>query len=145
LWATDPAGFGQVGCVYTAQGFEYDYGGVIIGPDLLWRGDHWETSAAACRDRDLLHADNFDELIRNIYKVLLTRGLLGCSIYSVDDETQQMLAGLGITRCRRHHERGQTGPAGQPARSRWALARLRAGKKLGALPHAEEPRHGTGR
>ena len=25
LWATDPAGFGQVGCVYTAQGFEYDY------------------------------------------------------------------------------------------------------------------------
>ena len=26
-WATDPAGFGQVGCVYTAQGFEYDYAG----------------------------------------------------------------------------------------------------------------------
>jgi uncharacterized protein len=34
LWATDPAGFSQVGCVYTAQGFEYDYAGVIIGPDL---------------------------------------------------------------------------------------------------------------
>jgi hypothetical protein len=96
LWATDPAGFEQVGCVYTAQGFEYDYGGVIIGPDLVWRGDHWESSAAACRDRDLVHAENFDELIRNIYKVLLTRGLLGCTIYSVDDETQQMLAGLGI-------------------------------------------------
>jgi len=28
LWATDPAGFGQVGCVYTAQGFEYDWSGV---------------------------------------------------------------------------------------------------------------------
>ncbi len=37
LWATDPAGFGQVGCVYTAQGFEYDYAGVILGPDLVWR------------------------------------------------------------------------------------------------------------
>lgn len=37
LWATDPAGFGQIGCVYTAQGFEYDWSGVIIGPDLLWR------------------------------------------------------------------------------------------------------------
>lgn len=34
LWATDPDGFGQVGCVYTAQGFEYDWSGVIIGPDL---------------------------------------------------------------------------------------------------------------
>ena len=37
LWATDPAGFGRVGCVYTAKGFEYDWNGVIIGPDLVWR------------------------------------------------------------------------------------------------------------
>ncbi len=38
-WASDPAGFGQVGCVYTAQGFEYDHAGVIIGPGLrLARG-----------------------------------------------------------------------------------------------------------
>ena len=37
LWASEPAGFGQVGCVYTAQGFEYDWNGVIIGPDLVWR------------------------------------------------------------------------------------------------------------
>ena len=29
-WATDPAGFGQVGCVYTAQGFEYEWSGVIM-------------------------------------------------------------------------------------------------------------------
>ena len=41
LWATDPAGFDQVGCVYTAQGFEYDYSGVILGPDLVWRDDRW--------------------------------------------------------------------------------------------------------
>jgi DUF2075 family protein len=27
LWASDPNGFGQVGCVYTAQGFEYDCAG----------------------------------------------------------------------------------------------------------------------
>ena len=35
LWATQDAGFGQVGCIYTAQGFEYDYGGVILGADLV--------------------------------------------------------------------------------------------------------------
>ena len=44
LWATEDAGFGQVGCIYTAQGFEYDYGGVIMGADLVWREDHWEPS-----------------------------------------------------------------------------------------------------
>lgn len=41
FWASDPAGFDQVGCVYTAQGFEYDYSGVIMGPDLVWRTDRW--------------------------------------------------------------------------------------------------------
>ena len=43
LWASDPAGFGQVGCVYTAQGFEYDYAGVILGPDFVWREGRWVT------------------------------------------------------------------------------------------------------
>ena len=37
LWATEPGGFSQVGCIYTAQGFEYDWNGVIIGPDLVIR------------------------------------------------------------------------------------------------------------
>jgi Uncharacterized conserved protein (DUF2075) len=96
LWATDSGGFGQVGCIYTAQGFEYDYGGVIMGADLVWREDHWEPSAAASRDNRVRRADNFDILTRNTYKVLLTRGLLGCVIYSIDEETRHMLAGLAI-------------------------------------------------
>ena len=97
LWATQDAGFGQVGCVYTAQGFEYDYGGVILGGDLVWRTDHWEPHPAASHDSAVRKADNFDDLVRSTYKVLLTRGLLGCILYSVDPETQHMLAGLGVT------------------------------------------------
>ena len=35
-------GLDQVGCVYTAQGFEFDYVGVIFGSDLVYRGrDGW--------------------------------------------------------------------------------------------------------
>ena len=34
LWATEPGGFDQIGCVYTAQGFEYDWSGVILGPEI---------------------------------------------------------------------------------------------------------------
>ena len=63
---------------------------------LVWREDQWKSNAAASRDPDLRNADNFDELVRNTYKVLLTRGLLGCVIYSVDQETQHMLAALDI-------------------------------------------------
>ena len=36
FWASDPNGINQVGCVYTAQGFEFDYVGVIFGRDLRW-------------------------------------------------------------------------------------------------------------
>jgi hypothetical protein len=69
---------------------------VKLGADLVWRDDHWETRPADSRDRDIKRARNSDELIRNVYKVLLTRGLRGCIIYSTDLETRQMLAGLGI-------------------------------------------------
>lgn len=35
-WATDDSGMEQVGTVYTAQGFEYDYMAVIFGNDLVY-------------------------------------------------------------------------------------------------------------
>jgi len=35
-WAYKPEGVKQVGCIYTAQGFEFDYIGVIIGNDLKY-------------------------------------------------------------------------------------------------------------
>ncbi|MGW5617388.1 DUF2075 domain-containing protein [Streptomyces sp. NPDC003877] len=97
LWATDPAGFGQIGCVYTAQGFEYDWSGVIIGPDLVWRGDRWITDRTASKDpvfkRSIPDAD-VDRLIRNTYKVLLTRGMVGTIVHSTDAETQSKLRDL---------------------------------------------------
>ena len=40
----------------------------------------------------LNNAGDFNRLARNVYKVLLARGLRGCVIYPVDPETQQMLA-----------------------------------------------------
>ncbi|MFD7032295.1 DNA/RNA helicase domain-containing protein [Streptomyces sp. NPDC059917] len=103
LWATDPAGFGQVGCVYTAQGFEYDWSGVIIGPDLVWRGDRWITDRSGSKDPVFKRATpdgDVDRLIRNTYKVLLTRGMIGTIVYSTDAETRarlHALAGSAIT------------------------------------------------
>lgn len=97
LWATDEAGFGQVGCVYTAQGFEYDWSGVIIGPDLVWRGDRWIVDRNASRDpvfRKKTPDSEVDRLVRNTYKVLLTRGMIGTVIYSTDPETRSKLRAL---------------------------------------------------
>jgi hypothetical protein len=97
LWATDPAGFGQVGCVYTAQGFEYDWSGVILGPDLVWRTDRWVVDRSASKDPSFTKAttdEDIDRLIRNTYKVLLTRGMVGTIVYSTDRETRAKLRSL---------------------------------------------------
>ncbi|NYH77243.1 hypothetical protein FHR84_000557 [Actinopolyspora biskrensis] len=93
FWASDERGFGQVGCIYTAQGFEYDWAGVIIGPDLVRRDGQWiarrdHSFDPAVRKADEIH---FAGLIRNTYKVLLTRGMSGVCVYSPDPETQEFL------------------------------------------------------
>lgn len=99
LWATEDGGFGQVGCVYTAQGFEYDWNGVILGPDLVWRDDRFIVRREANRDPDLKNTNKISDarvnlLIRNIYKVLLTRGMVGTVLYSTDAETRKVLHDL---------------------------------------------------
>jgi len=96
LWASDPSGFGQVGCIYTAQGFEYDWNGVIIGPDLVRRGDRWVTQRSENKDPDFKNTkkvsdQEFHALVLNVYKVLLTRGMIGTLIHSEDPETAGFL------------------------------------------------------
>ncbi|MGB3303006.1 MAG: DUF2075 domain-containing protein [Gordonia sp. (in: high G+C Gram-positive bacteria)] len=96
LWATQDGGFGQVGCVYTAQGFEYDWNGVIIGPDFVWRDGEFITVRDANKDPDFRNRTKvsdlrFDLLLRHVYKVLLTRGMVGTVIYATDPETREAL------------------------------------------------------
>lgn len=90
-WAHKPKGFEQVGCIYTAQGFEFDYIGVIIGKDLQYDpatdslvGDISKTADPTLR-RD---RENFDKYVKNIYRVLLTRGLIGCFVYFFDKKVE---------------------------------------------------------
>jgi DUF2075 family protein/DNA replication protein DnaC len=98
-WATDPHGFAQVGCVYTAQGFEYEWSGVIIGPDLIARDgrlvpDRDESKDPGFRSRKTVSDEEAGQLIRNTYKVLMTRGMRGTIVYAADPATRAFLAGL---------------------------------------------------
>jgi len=91
LWAYDPNGIGQVGCVYTAQGFEFDYIGVIIGKDLIYRSDKgWVgVKEESCDSVVKRSKDKFVDLVKNTYRVLLTRGMKGCYVYFMDEETRK--------------------------------------------------------
>ncbi len=93
FWASDPRGIEQVGCVYTAQGFEFDYVGVIVGPDLVWRPVErkWAGQRDRSSDRFVRAAksdDDFTQYLKSVYRVLLTRGLRGCYVYFMDDPTR---------------------------------------------------------
>ncbi|AEV86650.1 hypothetical protein ACWT_5633 [Actinoplanes sp. SE50] len=100
FWATEPGGFGQIGCVHTAQGLEYEWGGVIMGPDLTTDGRRWRVH----REHVLSKANRIgddEELLRaicNAYGVLMTRSIRGTVLYSVDPATRQLFADLGLSR-----------------------------------------------
>ena len=96
LWATRDGGFGQVGCVYTAQGFGVRLVWRDPRPDLVWRGDRLVSDVRESRDPAFRgkNAGDFDSFVRNVYKVLLTRGMVGTVLYSTDPQTRKLLRGL---------------------------------------------------
>ena len=90
LWAYDPGGIEQVGCIYTAQGFEFDYAGVIFGDDLTYdlKVGEWTAHPERSHDSQVKRSkDRFIDLVKNTYRVLLTRGMKGCYVYFVDEDT----------------------------------------------------------
>ena len=98
VFAINPESFEQVGCIHTVQGMEFDYVGVIIGKDLIYRNGHIKTDKNAisrddrtskiksCKDEKVA-----ERLIKNTYKVLLTRGQKGCFVFCEDDALREYL------------------------------------------------------
>jgi DUF2075 family protein len=90
-WAYRPEGIKQVGCIYTAQGFEFDYVGVIIGNDLCVDPSSGKLTADITATRDPMlrrSPENFEKHVKNIYRTLLTRGMKGCYVYFTEKSTE---------------------------------------------------------
>jgi hypothetical protein len=94
LWAYLPGGIDQVGCIYTAQGFEFDYAGVIFGKDLLYRFDRQDWVGDGQQSYDTVvkrSGTKFADLVKNTYRVLLSRGMKGCYVHFMDKETEHFI------------------------------------------------------
>jgi uncharacterized protein len=67
---------------------------MIIGPDMRWRTDRWVTDRAASMDSVVARADArvYDRLVRQTYRVLLTRGRAGTVLYATNPETRGQVA-----------------------------------------------------
>lgn len=106
-WAIDDSSVNEAGCIHTSQGLEFDYVGVIIGDDLLFRDGKVCTdyTKRAKSDRSLFGIKKMikekpkeaeklaDTIIRNTYRTLLTRGQKGCFVYCTDTALANYLKG----------------------------------------------------
>jgi uncharacterized protein len=87
----------EVGCIYSVQGFEFDYIGVVWGLDLVWRGDRWVAQPEKSFDPEMRRGKKpISEqialpLLKNAYRVLCSRAMRGCSIFCLDEETAEYL------------------------------------------------------
>jgi len=105
LWILKPESVSEIGCIHTCQGLELDYVGVLLGPDFIIRGGVVQTDAtkrskmdASIKGYKTLAKQEpekakalADEIIKNTYRTLLTRGQRGCFVHSLDAETNQFL------------------------------------------------------
>lgn len=103
VWIIAPNSVAQIGCIHTCQGLEVDWIGVIVGPDLVVRDgevltrpemrskhDHSLKGYKALLETDPTEArERAGQIIRNTYRTLMTRGMKGCFVYCVDDETRE--------------------------------------------------------
>lgn len=103
LWIVKPSSIDEVGCIHTCQGLELDYVGVILGEDLVVRDGRLvaDVTKRARADRTVfghkkfarenpeIAPKRFDRIVKNTYRTLMTRGMRGCYVYSVDAETRE--------------------------------------------------------
>ncbi len=99
-WAIHEDGVEQIGCVHTSQGLEFDYVGVIIGNDLKYDPTTMQLYADYNEYKDTMgkrglknNPGQLTKLIKNIYKVLISRGMKGCYLYCRDPELRGYLEG----------------------------------------------------
>lgn len=99
-FAINPDSVHEAGCIHTSQGLEFDYVGVIIGDDMRYENGEIVTdySKRAKTDQSMkgikgLAKDDpekasqlADEIIKNTYRTLMTRGMKGCYVYCTDNE-----------------------------------------------------------
>lgn len=96
-WVNSKNAINEVGCIHTIQGYDLNYVGVIIGPELSYNFDtkkffikkeHYHDANGW---RGIEDPKELERYIINIYKTLLTRGIKGTYIYAVDENVRKFL------------------------------------------------------
>ena len=106
LWIIGENSVNEIGCIHTCQGLELDYIGVIVGTDMRYENNSviTDVSQRSQNDQSVKGFKSFikknkdqalqeaDEIIKNTYRTLMTRGMKGCYVYFCDQALAQHFA-----------------------------------------------------
>lgn len=94
----------EVGSIYTVQGDDLNYVGIIIGNDLLYRNGKLIFNREACADsgamkrsqrqvanNEQISEDDMLEQVLRTYRILMNRAVKGVYIYACDEELKHYL------------------------------------------------------
>lgn len=105
-WINSPAALDEVGSIHTVQGYDLNYAGVIIGRDLRFDSgtgeirfdrSHYRDKKGLenNRKRGIVYTDaDIERYVKNVYAVLLTRGIRGTYVYVCDEGLREHLRGF---------------------------------------------------
>jgi hypothetical protein len=97
-WVNSPNSINEVGCIHTTQGYDLNYVGVIIGPEIDYDFEREELVVYKDRYKDKAGKNTItDELVLkeyiiNIYKTILLRGIKGTYIFAINKNLNTYLA-----------------------------------------------------
>lgn len=104
-WSISEGSVSQIGCIHTCQGLEFDYVGVIIGEDMVYRDGEVKVDPSKRSNDDFtirgykaMMKENPEgtkklirEMIKNTYRTLMTRGMKGCYLYIMDEPLKEYI------------------------------------------------------
>ncbi len=94
-WVNSSNAINEVGCIHTVQGYDLNYVGIIVGPELSYDKHKKEIIVKnenyhdANGWRGIEDPEELRRYIINIYKTLATRGIKGAYMYFVDDALRE--------------------------------------------------------
>ncbi|MCE2974207.1 MAG: DUF2075 domain-containing protein [Sediminibacterium sp.] len=97
-WVNSPNSINEVGCIHTTQGYDLNYVGVLIGPEIDYDFDNNELVIYKDRYKDKAGKNTITDLailkeyIINIYKTILLRGIKGAYVFAVNKNLHKYLS-----------------------------------------------------
>lgn len=96
-WINSTDSINEVGCIHTTQGYDLNYTGIIIGPELDYdfASGKFIVDKKKYKDKNgknsIPNEEELLDFIINIYKTILQRGIQGTYVYVCNDNLRRFL------------------------------------------------------